>query len=169
MNSKINNGFSHLFLSKKFLFLLALPLFLTLSICWVTSHFGYAVNITESLPQKYFLVHFNQKPVVGNFIIFKGPENLKLPKELTFTKQVMGRSGDVVTRNDRNFFINGKFVGRAKTHSLKGELLKVGPTGVIPEGHYYVATDHKDSFDSRYQDIGWISISQCIGIAYPLW
>ena len=34
--------------------------------------------------------------------------------------------------------------------------LALGPTGVIPEGHYYVSGTHPDSLDSRYALAGWI-------------
>jgi conjugal transfer pilin signal peptidase TrbI len=171
MNNQLNknNKAFDFILSRCFFFWVLLPCLLVCFMCWVRTEIGFAINMTESLPQRLFLVRFNQKPKVGDFIVFRGPEHLKIPETLTFTKQVKGKGGDIVTRKERNFFINDHWVGKAKTHSLKGEPLAFGPVGVIPEGQYYVATDHKDSFDSRYQDVGWISISQCIGVAYPLW
>jgi conjugal transfer pilin signal peptidase TrbI len=171
MNKQVNakNKIFDFILSRCFFFWVLLPIFLVCFMCWVRTEMGFAINMTESLPQRFFLVRFNQKPKVGDFIIFKGLEHLKLPAALTFTKQVKGKGGDIVTRQERDFFINGHWVGKAKMHSLKGKPLAVGPVGMIPEGQYYVATEHKDSFDSRYQQMGWISDAQCIGVAHPLW
>ena len=66
---------------------------------------------------------------------------------------------------DRNFYINGKKIARAKEMSMMHQPLKVGPVGVIPKGHYFVYTPHYDSYDSRYNDIGWIGPDQVIGTA----
>jgi conjugal transfer pilin signal peptidase TrbI len=169
MNNTSSNNSRQSILSQGLLEWITLVFLLICFLIWLTTHFGYAINLTDSLPKKYFLVHFNQKPKVCDLIVFRAPSALKLGKELTFTKRVMGVGGDRVTQKNRHFFINDHWVGRAKTHSLKGEPLKTGPTGIIPEGQYYVATEHKDSFDSRYQEMGWITLSQCIGVAYPLW
>lgn len=51
-------------------------------------------------------------------------------------------------------------MGRAKEYTLKlHRPLHVNEfTGVIPKGYYYVHTDHKDSFDSRYNEIGLIPV-----------
>jgi conjugal transfer pilin signal peptidase TrbI len=76
--------------------------------------------------------------------------------------------GDVVTRIDRDFFINGSHVGRAKPFSRQDVPLEPGPTGTLPAGRYYVRAPHPDSLDSRYRLTGWISQSQIIGRAYAL-
>ena len=40
--------------------------------------------------------------------------------------------------------------------------------GVIPAGHYYVYAPHKDSLDSRYALVGWISEEEIIGRTFSL-
>jgi conjugal transfer pilin signal peptidase TrbI len=87
---------------------------------------------------------------------------------LTFVKMVKGVPGDVVTREGRDYYINGVKVATAKEFSLKGEPLELGPTGIIPAGRYFVWTPHKDSLDSRYGRAGWISQDDVIGRAKPL-
>ena len=77
--------------------------------------------------------------------------------------------GDVVTVKGRDFYVNGQWVATAKTHSLQGEPLTLGPTGTLQEGQYYVSTPHEDSFDSRYQTMGWITADELVGVLYPLW
>jgi conjugal transfer pilin signal peptidase TrbI len=46
--------------------------------------------------------------------------------------------------------------------------LTLGPTGVIPPGHYFVWTPHRDSLDSRYALTGWIKDAQLQGKSIPL-
>ena len=56
-------------------------------------------------------------------------------------------------------------VGVLKPLSSRGEPLEAGPTGVIPEGCYYMGSPHKDGFDSRYAAIGFVCRGQIVGTA----
>jgi conjugal transfer pilin signal peptidase TrbI len=85
-----------------------------------------------------------------------------------FGKHVMGVAGDRVTENKRIFYVSGKPVATAKTHSKRGEPLELGPTGIIPPGCVFVATAHKDGFDSRYAAIGWICRQRIFGVGRPI-
>jgi conjugal transfer pilin signal peptidase TrbI len=136
---------------------------------WVCQNFGYAINLTQSLPYKCFLVHLHGQPAVGDHITFKAPSYSGLPANATLTKKIIGKPGDKVVIKGQEIFINNQWIATVKTHSLQGEPLQIGPQGIIGKGQYYVATPHKDSFDSRYQRIGWISEELIIGVAYPLW
>lgn len=60
------------------------------------------------------------------------------------------------------------FVGYIKEKGRKGQDLTPGPTGMIPEGHYFMAGSHKDSFDSRYKSIGYVKDSDIIGSIYTI-
>ena len=62
------------------------------------------------------------------------------------------------------FFVGGRLVATAKLKSRLGEPLALGPTGIIPKGCYFVATGHRDGFDSRYAAIGWICRSRILGV-----
>ena len=77
-----------------------------------------------------------------------------------------GLPGDEVTRSERLFLVNGEPVGWAKPFSAERAPLALGPTGVIPDGHYYVSGTHPDSLDSRYALAGWIRREALIGRAY---
>ena len=68
-----------------------------------------------------------------------------------------------MTRRGRLFLVNGRAIALAKSSTLRGEPLELGPTGTIPRGCYFVATPNKDSFDSRYALIGWICRRQVLG------
>ena len=136
-------------------------------------NFCFAKNITPSLPQKYWLIAKGKAPKRGDYICFTLPEETakksNLASNIKFTKQVVGIEDDNITLKNRDFYTNGHYVATAKTHSLKGEPLTPSSEGVLGKGQYYVFTPHKDSFDSRYQKMGWVNQEQIIGVAYPLW
>lgn len=138
----------------------------------VFSHFAtLAVNgWTDSLPQKTFLI-LKQSRQLGrdDYVAFKWHGGGPYPKDLPFVKIVKGVPGDVVTVQGRDFFINGVKIATAKERSRKGLPLELGPAGVIPPGCYFVWTPHKDSFDSRYDLVGWLKDEEVIGRAVPLW
>ena len=143
---------------------------LPIALAWVLStHFGIAINLSHSLPQKVWLIRFSQNPKKGDYVLFKAPLSVGLGEDGTVIKQVIGVPGDTVLRIDRDFFINGSYVAKAKAFSHQQEPLEPGPQGLLTEGQYYVWTPHKDSFDSRYAKMGWIDASQLLGVAYALW
>lgn len=125
------------------------------------------------MPQKYWLVALGKIPKRGDIICFRPTDAMiaqeKLSPNVTLTKQVVGLPGDRVTLQGRDFYINGQYIATAKTHALTGELLRLGPIGVLKPGQYFVFSPHKSSFDSRYARMGWITQAQIIGVAYALW
>lgn len=127
------------------------------------------INGTDSLPGVLYLVLKEQYPETpGDLFAFHPPKNRFYRDSMFFIKKTIGMPGDEVTREDDRFYINGEYVGTAKHHSSTGELLMPGPVGVIPDGHYFVWTPHPDSYDSRYEDISWISKDRIIGRAFRL-
>lgn len=134
---------------------------------WQHSH-AFLINVSPSLPNWAFVLETRQPPGRGSLVFFKPPRSPVLvnnfgPKPQLFGKYVYGVPGDVVTRKDRIFFVNGRQVAIAKTHSRKGEPLPLGPTGVVPPDCYFVGTPHKDGFDSRYGLIGFVCRPAIIG------
>jgi conjugal transfer pilin signal peptidase TrbI len=145
------------------------PLLLVLLAFWIGNNFRLVINQTDSLPQKVWILVLNKMPKKGDYVAFKPPLGTRIPENIILHKQVLGVEGDRVTLKNRDFYINGRKVATAKTHSLKGEPLALGPTGTLQKGQYYVSTPHKDSFDSRYEKMGWIDAALIIGVLYPLW
>jgi conjugal transfer pilin signal peptidase TrbI len=64
--------------------------------------------------------------------------------------------------------INGKYLGIAKTHDLNGLPAEKQPVGVIPSKQYFAYTTHKDSYDSKYKEVGFIPADNVIGVAYEI-
>ena len=132
------------------------------------AHFVFGINSSASLPQHVFLIHKGEAPQRGQYVAFRWQGGGLHPAGTTFVKILAGVPGDVVTRNERDFFVNGEFVGTAKTHSRSGAALEPAAAGVIPPGHYFVRAPHPDSLDSRYRLPGLIAQDQIIGRAYAL-
>lgn len=135
---------------------------------WFGAHYRFGLNVTESLPYRLFLIHKGELPARGQYMAFRWRGGGPYPAGSTFVKVVAGMPGDVVSRVDRDFFVNGHAVGHAKSISRQGIQLEPGPTGTLPAGAYYVRTPHPDSLDSRYALTGWVSQTQLIGRAYAI-
>jgi conjugal transfer pilin signal peptidase TrbI len=131
--------------------------------------YRFALNETDSLPYWAFIADQAQRsPRRGQLVVFIPPPNPFYPTGMAFGKIVGGAPGDLVERRGQAFFVNGRFVGVAKTHAQDGRAVAPGPVGRIPAGRYFVYTPHKDSLDSRYAVIGWIPQRRILGLATPV-
>ena len=124
-------------------------------------------NGTSSVDGYVFLIVKGVAPQKGELVAFWPPEN-EFYQNIWFVKYVAGGASDEVVKDGQRFYLNGKYLGDAKTASRGGVALKPGPAGVIPQGYIFVWTAHEDSFDSRYEQIGWIPQSSVIGRAYRI-
>lgn len=127
------------------------------------------INASPSLPYWAIWLDRTGTPARGDLIVFMPPHSQLVTRHFgaqpqPFGKRVLGVAGDRVTEKDRMFFVNGTPVALAKVTSKLGEPLALGPTGTIPKDCYFVGSEHKDGFDSRYASIGWICQRQVLGI-----
>jgi conjugal transfer pilin signal peptidase TrbI len=141
---------------------------LTAALWLAYPRYRFVVAPTASLPYTLFWVHVGELPRRGDMAALYVPRNRFYPDGMGFVKILRGLPGDVVTEKHRLFSINGLVVGHAKPASREGFPLALGPTGVIPAGFYFFWTPHKDSYDSRYADIGWIAEKDIVGVAHPI-
>lgn len=131
------------------------------------------INASPSLPYWAVWLTRGTMPQRGDIILFDPPASPLLVRHFgsepkPFGKRVSGIPGDLVTERNRAFFVNGRLVARAKPTSRLGEPLALGPTGRVPPGCYFVTTEHKDGFDSRYAAIGWICLPRILGVGRPI-
>lgn len=149
---------------------LELPLILWIVAAYLAFGRAYliAFNLTESLPGTLFLIERDTLPDRGELVAFRWQANWPYRKGSFFVKRLIGVPGSVVSANGRDFFVDGRPVGRAKERAKTGEFLEIGSVGTIPEAHYYVAGEHPDSLDSRYQLTGWVARQQIVGTAYRI-
>lgn len=84
-------------------------------------------------------------------------------------KVVDGIPGDRVQVSTETVTVNGNVVGRGLLLSkkLKKPKSRYVRDEVVPENKYWFMGRSKDSFDSRYW--GYVSKSNVIGKAYPIW
>lgn len=120
------------------------------------AHWGYVIDRTNDDVQR------------GALIEFVVPDNEYYPRGASFVKRVTGVPGDIVERRENRVFVNGEYVGLAKSHDQKGKPVEAGPVGEIPAGHMFVTGDHKDSLDSRYAVIGFIPARRILGVGEPI-
>jgi len=131
------------------------------------------INVSPSLPYWAIWLDRGAVPSRGDIILFDPPASELLIKHFgksprPFGKRVAGLPGDMVREDGRTYFVNGVPVAKAKLTSLRGEPLALGPTGRVPSGCYFVATDHPDGFDSRYAAIGWVCKNRVLGVGSPI-
>ena len=143
-------------------------LLMVLATAWFDAHYTVALNVSESLPVRFFLVHRGEIPRRGEYMAFRWRGGGPYAAGATFIKVVAGVPGDIVTQVDRDFVVNCRPTGQAKPMSQQGIELEPGPTGTLPAGSYYVHAPHPDSLDSRYALTGWVSQAQIIGRAHAL-
>ena len=110
---------------------------------------------------------FGEDPKPGDRVLFEPPEAVGSP--VPYLKTVRGVPGMAVTVGaDGAVFLDGKPVGRAKTHALDGRALVAIAPGIIPPGQFYLHADHVDSHDSRYAEIGLVPRGRILGRAVAL-
>jgi conjugal transfer pilin signal peptidase TrbI len=131
------------------------------------------INASDSLPNWAFLIRRGQRPGRGDYIFFDPPPSALLrrhfgPKPEMFGKRVYGLAGDVVAHRGAIVTINGKPVAAMKPLTKTGEPLTPGIVGTIPPGCYYAGSPHRDGFDSRYAEIGFVCGRQIIGVGEPI-
>ncbi|EJG1004445.1 S26 family signal peptidase [Vibrio parahaemolyticus] len=124
-------------------------------------------NGTNSVDGYMFLIVKGVVPETGELVAFWPPEN-DFYQNIWFVKYMKGAAGDEIVRTGQSFYINGEYIGDAKTESNGGVVLQPSNSGVLPQGYYFVWTPHEDSFDSRYEQIGWIPEKSIIGRAFRI-
>jgi conjugal transfer pilin signal peptidase TrbI len=134
----------------------------------VADRLGVMINITESLPERVFIVFKGQLPTkYDQLLVYKLPHNERFAGK-QFIKRVGGMAGDYVVEKDNKYVINGKFLGTAKTADRNGLSVEKQPARMIPKNQYFAYSTHKDSYDSKYKEVGLIRVNDIVGVAYAI-
>jgi conjugal transfer pilin signal peptidase TrbI len=139
---------------------------------WREAHV-FLINTTDSLPNWAFFIRRGATPGRGDYVFFAPPRRPLVlhhfgPKPHLFGKIVYGLAGDIVTHDGSTVRINGKAVAVMKPLTRAGETLTPGAVGAIPRGCFFAGTPHKDGFDSRYAEIGFVCQRQILGVGEPI-
>lgn len=134
-----------------------------------SSHIFIIRNMSSSLSGKYYL-GVKTLNIRTNDIAVIQLKNDPYYKNARLMKIVSGIGGDSITKEGRSFYINGRYVGKAREYSDLGTKLEETKLAQdkIPKNHFFLTTNHENSYDSRYADIGFVSNDRVIGRAYKI-
>lgn len=138
---------------------------LGLVVCFegVTRTTGLALNQSDSLPQKVFLVLKGRKIHRESYLSFQN-DWFKAP----LIKQIIGIEGDKIITDEQGEIWIARRVGKPLLHSKDGKILHPITPGIISPGYVFAYAPHPRSFDSRYQEVGLVQVDQALGRAIPL-
>lgn len=142
---------------------------------WIPSRFS--LTVSKSLDHRlFFLSPRSSNEIIhvkeGSYVLFEIDhpliaELIKTAKTNRAIKRVVCLPGSTLKVEKRDYYCDGRSLGRAKEYTSKG--VKVDNfifNGVVPKGSYFVMGEHPDSFDSRY--FGFIENSIIMALAYPI-
>ncbi len=126
------------------------------------------INTTWSLPEWGWV----RAPVIatgtdferGDYLEFTPP--IKSPWKSV--KIVKGIAGDVITIANRFVLLNDEIIFYAKPHARDGRPLTIIAEQTIPPDYYFLIGTHRDSYDSRYAEIGLIHKDKISARVWPL-
>ena len=117
------------------------------------------VSETDSLPEHYFLhLPFMQAK--------KGQYTLTYSKwyQGKIIKKIIGAKGDRIWYDkDGLLWVGETKVGRLKQKASDGNFLTPIKPQVIPERYVFLYSNHPNSFDSRYEELGLIPVAALKG------
>lgn len=136
-----------------------------LSALWLTFGLGYRVlfNTTHSLSHIMYLTNPTRASIKsGDLIAFQHHASPK-----TVVKRVIGVEGDTIGHTQNALIVKGTEFLLKKKLSNGGALTPLN-ANVIPAGMVFVAGEHVDSFDSRYNAFGLVPVSKIKGRVWVL-
>lgn len=122
------------------------------------------VNVGDSLPEDLFLRCHKILPKLNNYSVVKSTWYKR-----SLIKKIVGVAGDRVWYDSTGqLFVNQKLIGKPYSAAKDGRDLHPIKAQIIPSGFVFLAGMHERSFDSRYQELGLVSIKDLEGLAIPL-
>lgn len=144
---------------------------LIVAMLFIVSYLGYKTEIliakTASLPHKVFLLAKGSEFNKYDYVAITN-HNTTYYGEPSMVKQIIGLPGDLLVVESTDFYINGIHHGKIKNKTSNNKPLTAITTQFIPEGMVFAYAPHPDSFDSRYQELGFVPIEKIRGRAYAL-
>jgi len=132
----------------------------------LSEHVHFIKSPTDSLKQSYFVQLPNIKPRKGDLtVVYNGFYKGKI------IKRIIGVAGDQISTDGHgNIFINQQKIGRTHEHTnmQSGLTLTTIKPQIIPEGRVFLHSPHPRSFDSRYQEVGLVPVSDLEGKVFAV-
>lgn len=121
---------------------------------------NYKINITSSLPEGIYEIEKSWQYDYQDVVLFDYKECCKLPDPSlppynNMMKIITGTPGDEIKHLEDGSILLKKKNGEEIVFSVKKESkggfpIPIIKEGVIPKDYYFMTTNHKASFDSRY-------------------
>ncbi|MEA4922548.1 MAG: signal peptidase I [Eubacteriaceae bacterium] len=128
-------------------------------------------SMTPTLQENNYLFVSKQAyrfsdPKRGQIIVFPTDAN---GEEELYIKRIIGLPGDTIDIKDGEVYVNGD--KKNQDYTRDGYTPGDVDSFKVPEGQLYVMGDNRvDSIDSRYEEIGTVSIDEVTGVAFlRLW
>lgn len=125
-------------------------------------------NKSDSLPYKLYFLLKGHNYKQGDLVAIKNFVT-KYTRDQHFTKKIVGIAGDVVTIEGDHVLVNGIKHVKLKDKTKDHKKLTPMVAQTIPQQYFFVIAEHKDSFDSRYQEFGLVPKNCIEGKVYPIW
>lgn len=125
-------------------------------------------NKSDSLPYKLYFLLKGTNYQQGDLVAIKNFAT-QYTNNQHFTKQIIGTNGDLITIEDEYILINGIKCAKLKSKTKDNKKLTPIAAQTIPSKYFFVIAEHKDSFDSRYQEFGLVPKDCIEGKVYPIW
>lgn len=138
---------------------------MTLAVLFIVKEQVHIVkNHTDSMPERYFIHLLKVTPELGEITIVYNDYY-----QGNLIKKIIGVEGDEIRiDSEGTVYVNQQYVGKVCDHTSDGRRLNAIRAGVIPKGHVFLYAPHERSFDSRYEEVGLVSITQLKGRLIPL-
>lgn len=129
---------------------------------------SFAFNMTHSLKGTAYLTFDHWPPESGFVAVFEAPKGFD--PDIPFLKRIAGGPGDLVEvdKDTRIVSVAGQEIGYGREMTEGGDPLDLIDPGVIPAGHYFMAGEAADSFDSRFAWVGLIPEAQIRAVGFEL-
>lgn len=121
-------------------------------------------SLTDSLPQHYFVHLPKMTPQVGDLTLVRNQFYGSC-----LIKKIIGQGGDRIRTDARGeLWVGQQRVGKVYPQTGDGRKLTPTQSQVIPEGRVFLYSPHPKSFDSRYQEVGLVSVSDLEGLVIAI-
>lgn len=135
---------------------------------FITSHL--TISPSSSLGNHVFLMIKGEgEKLVKKGAIVRFPHNDEVTNGQTvfMLKRVECVGGEKLTVENKEYYCDGRYLGRAKDRSRAGKAVRNFVfNGNIPDGMFFAMAPHIDSYDSRYY--GLVKASDVMATAYPI-
>lgn len=121
------------------------------------------INLTKSVPYTVFWLQKVDRPHIGEYIAFSHPKNGE-----KMVKQYIARGGEKIEFFGNRIIVAGEDRGEILERSQSGNIYTPIQFDKVPEGFVFVWGSHKESFDSRYEEFGFIPEENILEVLWPI-